>query len=72
MRNAPVDLLKNELLHPRGGDLMVTDLTCGASLAEEQAKVIYYYDGRTYSFCSSQCRDEFLRDVLDSAGCGGE
>jgi len=50
----------------------MTDIICGASFAEEETKVVYNYEGKAYPFCSFQCRDEFLRDVLDSAGCGGE
>jgi len=40
---------------------METDPICGVSIAQEKAGAIYDSQGERYYFCSSACRDRFLR-----------
>ncbi len=40
---------------------METDPICGASIEEEKVETIYDSQGERYYFCSSACRDRFLR-----------
>jgi YHS domain-containing protein len=35
------------------------DPMCGMRLSEEQVIAVYEYFGRTYVFCSTECRDLF-------------
>ena len=39
------------------------DLVCGAEIDENKATASYNYQGKTYHFCSEQCRDDF-RTIL--------
>lgn len=36
------------------------DPMCGMRLSEEQVVAAYQYIGRTYVFCSTECRDLFV------------
>lgn len=43
------------------GEVRLFDPICGMWLAPDQAAVTFTYIGRTYSFCSAECRDLFAR-----------
>ncbi|MGA2315465.1 MAG: YHS domain-containing protein [Thermodesulfobacteriota bacterium] len=43
---------------------MAKDLICGASLDGQKRGVSYDYQGYTYYFCSSACRDKFAEATL--------
>jgi YHS domain-containing protein len=43
---------------------MEKDLICGASLDEKNAKAFYDFQGNTYFFCSSECKDKFAGATL--------
>ena len=36
-----------------------TDLVCGAAIESENPKFFSEYDGRTYPFCSPECKRQF-------------
>ena len=38
---------------------MEKDLVCGAEIDEKRFAGSYDYKGKTYHFCSSDCRDRF-------------
>lgn len=42
-------------------DERLFDPICGMWLALEQVAITYTYIGRTYSFCSVECRELFVR-----------
>ncbi len=41
---------------------MERDPVCGMSLAPGQEEADAQYQGRTYHFCSRECRDQFLQN----------
>ncbi len=43
---------------------MVKDLYCGTDIDEKKAKASYDFQGFTYYFCSSVCRDKFADATL--------
>jgi Cu+-exporting ATPase len=43
---------------------MVKDLYCGMDIDEKKAKASYDFQGFTYYFCSSVCRDKFAEATL--------
>jgi YHS domain-containing protein len=43
---------------------MAKDLICGANLDGQKRGVSYDYQGYTYYFCSSACRDKFAEATL--------
>ena len=38
------------------------DLACGTKVKKSEAKVSYEYKGKTYYFCSEQCKEKFVKD----------
>ncbi len=40
---------------------MVTDLVCGSSIDEKDARASYKYKRQTYYFCGKECKDEFTK-----------
>jgi len=59
------------MLRERGGAMatdfecsVATDPFCGASFDQEKAAASYYFQGFTYYFCSSGCRDKFAEATL--------
>ena len=53
---------------------MVKDPVCGMEIDEKSAAAKVEYQGKTYYFCSSHCRDTFKKDpgkyVKDQRGSG--
>lgn len=53
---------------------MATDPVCGMEIDEKSAAAKLEYQGKTYYFCSSHCRDMFKKDpgkyVKDDQGPG--
>jgi len=43
---------------------VVTDAFCGASFDQENAAASYDFQGVTYYFCSSRCRDKFVEATI--------
>jgi len=43
-------------------DQKVVDPVCGMSIMKSQAKATYEYEGETYHFCSTGCKDRFAKD----------
>jgi Cu+-exporting ATPase len=43
---------------------VATDPFCGASFDQEKAATSYDFQGVTYYFCSSACRDKFAEATL--------
>jgi YHS domain-containing protein len=43
---------------------MEKDLICRTTIDEEKSKNTYYFQGVTYYFCSSKCRDEFAEATM--------
>ncbi len=43
---------------------MEKDLVCGATIDEKKSKDTYYFQGDTYHFCSSECRDKFAEATM--------
>jgi len=43
---------------------MEMDSICGTTIDEKKSKIIYYFQGNTYYFCSSQCRDKFAEATM--------
>jgi YHS domain-containing protein len=43
----------------RSPKVLEQDPMCGMRLSNEQAVAVYQYIGRTYVFCSTECRDLF-------------
>lgn len=40
---------------------VVIDPVCGMDVAVKDAKYSYEYEGKTYYFCSKNCRDSFVK-----------
>jgi len=40
----------------------VTDLVCRMSIRPEDAAATEEYEGRTFSFCSAACHEQFVAD----------
>ncbi len=38
------------------------DLVCGAQLDKDDVAARHDYDGKTYEFCSEECKDNFAAD----------
>ena len=53
-----------DLILPLGGGEMEKDRVCGASLDEKESEITYYFQGDTFYFCSSECRDKFAEATL--------
>ncbi len=47
-----------------GGRDMEKDFICGANIDDNNSKITYYFQGDTYYFCSSRCRDEFAEATM--------
>lgn len=45
----------------------VTDPVCGMTLAQEDAVATTEHQGRTYYFCSEDCKETFLEEPDDYA-----
>ena len=43
-------------------DAMAVDPVCGMNVAMKEGAVTTEYEGKTYYFCSEQCRDQFMED----------
>ncbi len=43
---------------------MAKDLNCGMDIDEQKAGARYDFQGSTYFFCSSECRDKFAEATL--------
>ncbi len=43
---------------------MKKDLVCGTNIDDNKSKITYYFQGDTYYFCSSQCRDKFAESTM--------
>lgn len=41
---------------------MVVDPVCGMKLKKEDAKATYEHNGKTYYFCSEECKDKFVKE----------
>ncbi len=46
-------------------DEMVQDPVCQVYLPKRQAKVLKSSNGITYYFCSTQCREKFVKEAKD-------
>jgi len=44
------------------GKETATDLACGIKVKKSEAKVSYEYKGKTYYFCSEECKEKFVKD----------
>jgi Cu+-exporting ATPase len=44
---------------------MEKDLVCGMELEKEKSAGSYDYKGKTYHFCSEECRDQFSKNPGD-------
>ncbi|KKR57715.1 MAG: Heavy metal translocating P-type ATPase [Candidatus Curtissbacteria bacterium GW2011_GWA1_40_47] len=40
----------------------VTDLVCLMKVEKDEKAITYSYKGKTYYFCSENCREEFKQD----------
>ena len=40
----------------------VTDLVCLMNVEKDEKAITYSYKGKTYYFCSENCREEFKQD----------
>ncbi len=38
------------------------DLVCGAELEQGKSAARHDYDGKTYEFCSEECKDSFAQN----------
>jgi len=43
---------------------MKKDFICGTTIDENTSKDTYYFQGDTYYFCSSGCRDKFAEATM--------
>jgi len=43
---------------------MKKDLVCGNNFDEKKSKNTYYFQGDTYYFCSSACREKFAEATM--------
>lgn len=43
---------------------MEKDLVCGETIDEKKSEITYYFQGNTYYFCSSECRDKFAEGTM--------
>ncbi len=41
---------------------MEKDLVCGMEIDEKGSGASQKFEGKTYHFCSEECRDEFTKD----------
>jgi YHS domain-containing protein len=48
-------------IEEKGVKRMAKDFVCGAELDETKAGASYDYEGRTYYFCESACKDRFAQ-----------
>ena len=51
----------------QGRELMAIDPICGMTIDEKTAKITAIKDGKKHYFCSSGCRDKFLRQNASSS-----
>ena len=58
----PVELNQSSPPRHMESDLKVHDPVCHMDLAIGEAVAQMDYDGRSYSFCSQECKEEFSRD----------
>ena len=49
---------------------MTKDPVCGMSIEESKAAASLVHQGRTYYFCSENCKTKFLQDPLRYAESG--
>ncbi len=47
-----------------GGEKMEKDPVCGAMIDEKKSRISYYFQGDTYHFCSSECREKFAEATV--------
>ena len=40
----------------------IKDLVCGAEIDDEKSAASYNLKGKTYLFCSEECRDDFSQN----------
>jgi Cu+-exporting ATPase len=45
-----------------GGDEPIQDLVCGMQIPASRTRDFSEYQGQTYHFCSTVCKDQFDRD----------
>jgi len=43
---------------------MEKDRVYGASIDEKKSEITYYFQGDTFYFCSSECRDKFVEATV--------
>jgi YHS domain-containing protein len=43
-------------------DATAVDPACGMSIKKSETKISIEYDGKTYFFCSQECKEKFLQD----------
>ncbi len=48
---------------------MEKDCVCGAELDEKKAGSSFNYKGKTYRFCSEECRDKFEKSPEKFQNC---
>jgi YHS domain-containing protein len=47
-----------------GGAKMKKDFICGTIIDESKSKDTYYFQGDTYYFCSSECKNKFAEATM--------
>ena len=62
---------REQMSHEKGVVRMAfeKDSVCGAKVNKEKSSDTYDYKGKTYYFCSEQCRDEFSRSHKKYVSC---
>lgn len=45
----------------KGGERMEKDFVCGMEIDKGKAEARFDYQGKTYYFCTSKCKDEFAQ-----------
>jgi YHS domain-containing protein len=53
-----------DLILPLEGGEMEKDRVYGASIDEKKSEITYYFQGDTFYFCSSECRDKFVEATV--------
>ncbi len=43
---------------------MEKDIICGRPVDEKKSQITYYFQGDTYYFCSSECKDKFAEATV--------
>lgn len=70
---APAESLANPVQAPAGGTTVkVKDPVCGMVIDPSSARWSYRTEGKSFSFCSSECRDKFQTDPSSFSRPRGE